>query len=60
MVVRDSATFSVTRIGNQLDLSEALYRPGWTRPLVSSRKMARRMRSVHHNWSIVKSDRPSP
>lgn len=58
MVVRNSVTFSVTRIGSQVDRSKALnYIRTGEHLLVSSRKMARHMSSVRHNWSLLKSDR---
>jgi hypothetical protein len=58
MVVQNSVTFSVTRIGSQVDRSKALnYIRTGQHLLLSSVKMARHMSSVHHNWSILKSDR---
>ena len=58
MVVRNSVTFSVTRIGSQVDRSKALNYI-WTvqHLLVSSGKMGQHMSSIHHNWSHLKSDR---
>ena len=47
MVVQDSVTFSVTRIGSQVDRSKALnYIRTGQDLLVSSSKMARHMSSV--------------
>ena len=58
MVVQNSVTFSVTRIGSQVDRSKA---PNYIRTgqhlLLPSAKMARHMFSIHHNWSLLKSDR---
>jgi hypothetical protein len=58
MVVQNSVTFSVTRIGSHVGRSKALnhIRTGQHLMLFSS-KMARDMSSVHHNWSLLKSDR---
>jgi hypothetical protein len=54
MVVQNS----VTQIGGHGGRSKALnhIRSG-QHLLVSSSKMARHMSSVHHNWSLLKSDR---
>ena len=58
MVVLNSVTFSVTQIDSQVDRSKALnYIRTGEHLLVSSRKMARHMSSVRHNWSLLKSDR---
>ena len=58
MVVQNSVTFSVTRIGSQVDRSKALnYIRTGQHLLLPSIKMARHMSSVHHNWSLLKSDR---
>ncbi len=55
MVVQNSVTFSVTRIGSQVDRSKALnYIRSGQHLLVSSSKMARHTSSVHHNWSLLK------
>ena len=61
MVVQNSVTFSVTRIGSQVDRSKALnhIRSG-QQLLLPSSKMARHMSSVHHNWSILKCNAPPP
>ncbi len=61
MIVQDSVTFSVTRIGSQVDRSKALNYI-WTvqHLLVSSGKMGRHMSSVHHSCSLLKSDRFLP
>jgi len=57
MVVRNSVTFSVTRIGGQVDRSKALNHPGWTQLMLPNSETVRRTSSVHHNWSLLKSDR---
>ncbi len=61
MVVQNSVTFSVTRIGSQVARSRALNYI-WTvqHLLVSSVKMARHTSSIHHNWSLLKPDRFLP
>jgi hypothetical protein len=58
MVVQNSVTFSVTRIGSQVDRSKAInYIRTGQHLLLPSVKIARHMSSVHHNWSLLKSDR---
>jgi len=58
MVVQDSVTFFATQIGSQVDRSEALnYIRTEEYLLVSSSKMVPHMFCVHHNWSLLKSDR---
>ena len=57
MVVQNSVTFSVIRIGSQVNRSKALNHPRWPRLLVSSCKMGRHRFDAHHNWSVLKSDR---
>ncbi len=58
MVVQNSVTFSVTRIGSQVDRSKALnYIRSGQHLLVSSSTTGQHTSSVHHNWSILKSDR---
>ncbi len=56
MVVRNSVTFSVTRIGSHAGRSKALHLPGWTQLMLPNSEMVRHMSSVHHNWSLLKSD----
>ena len=58
MVVQNSVTFYVTRIGNQVDRSKALnYIRSGQHLLVSSSTTGQHTSSVHHNWSLLKSDR---
>jgi len=58
MVVQNSVTFSVTRIGSQVDRSKALnYIRTGQHLMLSSSKIARHMSSVHHNWSLLKPNR---
>ncbi|KJE77162.1 hypothetical protein FEAC_10920 [Ferrimicrobium acidiphilum DSM 19497] len=57
MVVQNSVTFSVTQIGSQVGRSKAIDYPGWTQLMLLSSKTVRHMSSVHHNWSLLKSDR---
>jgi len=60
MVVQDSVTFSVTRIGSQVDRSKALnYIRSGQHLLVSSNKTGLHTSSVHNNWSLLKPYRSS-
>jgi len=57
MVVQDSVTFSVTRVGSHVRHSKALNYPAWTHLLDSSSKTVRHRSSLRHSWSLLKSDR---
>ncbi len=54
MVVHDSVTFFVTRIGDLLGLSKALDHPGWTQLMLPNGEAFRHISSVHPNPGIHK------
>ena len=57
MVVRNSVTFSVTRIGSHVDRSKTLNHPGCLRQMLPKSKTVRHMSNVRHNWPLLKADR---